>query len=153
MLKRTLLLSLIIIVIDQAIKFLIAYLIPLNHYFYVIMNFFYLTYVKNFGAAWNILEGNRVFLIIVAMLSLGMIYYLFLKDKHLSKLDSLSYSLLIGGIIGNLIDRILWGHVVDYLGFNLWGYHFPIFNLADICIVLSFILIIYNLKEKGEKHE
>lgn len=88
------------------------------------------------------------------MISLMAIYLYFIKDKKLKKIEVITYSILIGGIIGNLIDRIVYGYVIDYLSFNIFGYHFPVFNLADICIVVSvFLMIMIEIKGSEEKHE
>ena len=80
-----------------------------------------------------------------------MIYYFLLRNKKLLKIEIITYSLLISGIIGNLIDRILYGYVIDYLDFKLFNYHFAIFNLADTFIVIS-CLIILALVIKEELH-
>lgn len=61
------------------------------------------------------------------------------------------YGILLGGIIGNLIDRIIYGYVIDYLNFNIFGYNFPVFNFADICIVISIFIIIIEIL-KGDKN-
>ena len=67
------------------------------------------------------------------------------NNVKLKNIDKIIYGILLGGIIGNLIDRVLYGYVIDYLSFNIFGYSFPIFNFADICIVLSMIgLIIWS---------
>lgn len=66
----------------------------------------------------------------------------------MSTLEKISYIFLTGGIIGNLIDRIIYGYVVDYLRFIIFGYNFPIFNLADICITIGVILLIINMLRK-----
>jgi signal peptidase II len=65
-----------------------------------------------------------------------------IKNKDLSKLDVAIYSLLVGGILGNMFDRIVYGYVVDFFDFRFFGYDFPVFNVADICIVVSVFLII-----------
>ena len=70
-----------------------------------------------------------------------------LADIH--DFDMFIYSLLLGGVLGNLLDRIIHGYVIDYISLNIFGYHFPIFNFADICIVLGVILLIYAVL-KGE---
>ena len=62
----------------------------------------------------------------------------------MSNLSIISYSLIIGGIIGNLIDRIFLNHVIDFLSFNIFGYYFPIFNIADICIVCGILLLLID---------
>ena len=131
-----------VIVFDQVIKYLINNCLDLFYHINIINNFFYITNVHNTGAAWNILDGNRFFLIFIALIAILSIYLLFIKNKELNKLDIISYGLLIGGIIGNLIDRIIYGYVIDYLEFILINYNYPIFNFADICIVVSVIGIV-----------
>ena len=154
MLKKITCTSTIIIILDQLIKYLISTNLQLNHSIELINNFFALTYTQNIGAAWNILSGNRWLLIIIGIISLVGIYFYFIKDQKLKKIEIITCSILIGGIIGNLIDRIIYGYVIDYLNFNIFGYHFPVFNLADICIVVSvFLMIIIELKGSEQKHE
>lgn len=154
MLKKIVGISTIIIILDQLIKYLISNKIELNESIEIINHFFSITYVQNIGAAWNILSGNRWLLIMIGMISLIAIYLYFIKDKKLKKIEVITYSILIGGIIGNLIDRIVYGYVIDYLSFNIFGYHFPVFNLADICIVVSvFLMIMIEIKGSEEKHE
>ena len=108
----------------------------------IINNFFSITYSRNIGAAWSILSGGRIILILLGIVAINVIYFLCIHNKKLSGKDQILYSLLIGGILGNLIDRVIYGYVIDYLDFNIFGYKYPIFNLADIFIVVSVILII-----------
>ena len=74
-------------------------------------------------------------------------------DKKITKLDVVSYSLVIGGILGNLVDRVLYGSVIDYLDFYLFGYNAPVFNFADSCIVIGAIIIICVLIKEGNNYE
>ena len=141
-LKRVVIFSLIIFIIDQLVKLAIGFGIDVNTSFVVIKNFFSLSNVHNYGAAFSILYGNRIFLIIVSIFALVFVYYFMLKNKDLSKLDIAIYSLLIGGILGNMFDRIVYGYVVDFFDFHIFGYDFPVFNIADICIVISVFLIL-----------
>ena len=148
MLRKSLIITLICILVDQAIKIIVMGTMSLNSSIDVIPNFFSLTYVENDGAAWSILSGNRIFLILISVVALIFIYYYFIKSTDIKKFEFINYSILIGGIFGNLFDRIKYGKVIDYLDFNIFGYNFPIFNFADICIVISVILLlIYNIKE------
>ena len=78
-----------------------------------------------------------------------MVYYFLLKNKKFDWFNIIFYSLLIGGILGNLFDRIIYGYVIDYLDFYIFGYNFPIFNVADICIVISVIMIIIDTLWRG----
>lgn len=147
--KKILSLSFIIVIIDQLIKMIILNHVDLNETINIIDNFFAITNVKNIGAAFSILSGNRLFLILISFLALIIIYYYLLKNKNLKKIEIVTYFLLIGGIIGNLVDRIVYGYVIDYLEFNLFNYNFPIFNFADICIVIGCLLLgLITIKEE-----
>jgi len=141
--------SVIIFIIDQLVKLLVGFNISLNTSICVINNFFYISNVHNYGAAFSILYGNRIFLVIVSIITLVLVYYFLLKNKRFKWIDIIIYSLLIGGILGNLFDRIMYGYVVDFFDFYIFGYNFPIFNIADICIVCSVILIIIDTLRGG----
>ena len=108
----------------------------------IIPNFFNIMYVRNTGAAFSIMENSRVLFIVIGMVAIYLIWRFFIKDKQLNNYYIVIYSMLIAGIIGNMIDRILYGYVIDYLSFNIFGYSFPIFNLADTFIVVSIIMLI-----------
>ena len=107
----------------------------------VINNFFYLTYVKNNGAAWSILKDQRILLLIVTVIVLFLINKYMNKEK-LNTIEEFTYGMIIGGIIGNLFDRVFYGEVIDFLDFRLFGYNYPVFNLADTFIVIGIILLI-----------
>lgn len=152
--KKIYLITFLVTLIDQIIKLFVTFNMNLYQSIEIIKDFFSITYVKNTGAAFSILSGNRILLIIFAVIALNLIYIFLLKDKKLNKLENIIYGVLIGGIIGNLIDRVLFGSVIDYLDFNLFGYNYPVFNFADICMVVSaIILIIITIKDgKNEIH-
>lgn len=136
--------SIIFIIVDQVLKILVSSKIALNHGFILIKNLLSITLVHNDGAAFSILSGNRLLLIVIGLLALiGISLYLNSID-YLSGYDTFTYSLLIGGVVGNLIDRIIHGVVIDYISLNIFGYNFPVFNFADICIVVSIVFIIVN---------
>lgn len=139
--KKMILLVTISVLFDRLLKWLITVNLPLYSSVEIIPNFFYLTNVHNVGAGWSILAGYRIVLIVIGITVLVALYYLFIKNKKLTLFETLSYGILAAGILGNLIDRILWGYVIDYLHFHIFGYDFPIFNLADIMIVLSVVAI------------
>lgn len=148
--KKTFLISLLIIIFDQLIKLLVVNSLSIWESVNVINKFFRITFVTNKGAAFSILMGNRIFLIIASLLALIVVYN-YLKESNLKKTDVLTYGILIGGIFGNLIDRIFRGYVVDYLDFTIFSYDFPVFNLADIAIVIGCILLIFTTL-RGEKN-
>lgn len=150
--KKMALLCSIVLILDQLSKFLISSFVEINSNIQVLGSFFSLTFVKNYGAAFGIFYGSRIFLILVALATLSIIYFTFIKDTKLGKLDSIAFPLLIGGILGNLLDRIIHGYVIDFFDFNLFGYNMPIFNVADIFIVGSmYLILITMLGEKNDK--
>ena len=142
--KKICLFSLIFIIVDVVIKIIVSRYITLYDSIVLIPNFFAITYVRNTGAAFSVLENNRILFIVIGLVAIYLVYRFLIKDKSLNKLSIISYSMLLGGIIGNMIDRIVYGYVIDYLSFNIFGYNFPVFNLADTFIVVSVILIIIN---------
>ena len=146
--------SVILFIIDQISKILIIKYIDINHSIELIKNFFYLTYTHNEGAAFSILTGQRIFLILIAITILVILFNYIRKNKIKTKVESVAFSLIIGGSLGNLIDRIARGYVVDFLDFKIFGYNYPIFNLADTFIVIGvFLLLIVTLTRKEVKHD
>ncbi len=142
----------IFLLIDQATKFIIINIIEHGGEVEIIPSFFSLAYVRNYGAAFSILQNNLLFLISASVVALVVIIFMFIKDAPLKKYDIFVYAMLIGGIVGNLVDRVFRGYVVDFLSFDIFGYHFPVFNLADTFIVCSiaYILIFGDWSEKNE---
>ena len=138
-----LLASVIFIALDQFSKYEIVHVIKYGSKIEIIKDFFSLTNVRNFGAGFSILQNARAFLIAVPILASIFLFYILLTEKNKSKLASVSYIFIISGAIANLIDRIRLGYVVDFLDFIIFGYDFPVFNVADIFITLGcFFLII-----------
>ena len=135
------LISILIILSDQLTK----YIINLNHTSLINNDliFFSIDYVKNYGAAFNILSGSRIFLSTVStIITLYLIYFILCK-KNISNLNLLSYSLILAGTVGNGIDRIIKGYVIDFINLNFID--FPVFNIADISINIGLIFIIFGL--------
>lgn len=142
--KKIGLISIIFFGVDLLLKILIKNNLNLFESIPVIPNLFNITYVQNTGAAFSILEGSRIFLIGISIFAIYLIYLFLIKNTKLSRLDYFCYGMLIGGILGNLVDRIIYGYVIDYLSFNIFNYHAPIFNLADTFIVISVIIIVFK---------
>ena len=135
--------------LDQLIKYCINEIVSLEKSISIIKNFFEITYVRNYGAAFNILDGNRFFLIVIACVTLLLIYYFLKQEPAGNQLEIVGYGLFIGGILGNLCDRLFRGFVIDCLDFQLFNIHMPIFNFADICICFGVFLCVLSLA-KGE---
>ncbi len=138
------------LLLDQIVKNLLLFFMNYGQSISVINGFFNITLVGNTGAAFSILSSNTILLIVISLAVLNIIYFFFIKGKKLTIFEQVSYGLLVGGIMGNLVDRVVHMQVIDYLDFNIFGYNFPIFNLADIAIVVSMILIAIQVI-KGDK--
>lgn len=145
----------ILLVIDQIIKIVIRYSINEYQEIKVIKNFFSITYVQNTGAAFSIMKDATILLILLSIIFIIVLNnYIKKQESNFTKIDIISYGLIMGGVYGNLIDRIIHRKVTDYLSFNIFNYSFPIFNFADICIVIGAILIVIDiifLKNKNKK--
>lgn len=144
-------LSIIFVIIDQVSKIIVINNLTNNKSVEVIKSFFYLTYTNNTGAAFSILTGKRILLILVSLIVIGILIYYIKKTKIEKKINKIALSLVIGGSIGNLIDRIIKGAVIDFLDFKIFGYNYPIFNLADTFIVLGVFLLLIGMFRKEEK--
>ena len=134
-------LSIFIIIIDQFTKYLIYF----NYYKILNKDFllFRLDFVKNYGAAFNIFSGNRIFLSCISIIFSILIIYLILRRNSLNTFEFYSYSFILGGTVGNGVDRILRGFVIDFI--NLNTINFPVFNVADISINIGFIFLLYSI--------
>jgi len=134
-------LSIFIVLIDQFTKYLMFY----NKKLFINKDFllFKLDFVKNYGAAFNIFSGSRIFLSLISILFSILLIYLIFRKNTLNLFDLYSYSFILGGTIGNGIDRIYKGFVVDFINLNI--INFPVFNIADISINIGFIFLLYNI--------
>jgi|SRR5690554_1754079 len=139
-----------VIIIDQITKGLaISYLKEGNKSVKIIDGFFHLTYVENSGGAWGMFAGRMWGFIVVTLVALAIFAYLMkffdLKERTIF---SIALILMISGTLGNFIDRIFRGYVVDFLDFYIFGYNgynFPVFNFADICLTIGTSLLIFDI--------
>lgn len=139
------LITMLLVVIDQISKELINIYLRLNESIKIINNFFYITNAHNEGAAWSILSGNTLLLIIITFVSIYLI------NKYTKEYKGIFKYILYGGIIGNLIDRIFYGYVRDFIDFRIFNYNYPVFNISDICIFIGiFILVIKIVKDEKD---
>lgn len=147
-LKNVYIISLIMVIIDQFIKAVVSYNMHLYDTFTLIKGFLDINLVHNTGAAFSFLQGGRVLFIVIALIVILLISMYINSNDDVDKKKTLIYSLLLGGIVGNLIDRIIHGYVIDYISFTIINYKFPVFNFADICIVIAVIIaLIFTVKE------
>ncbi|MEE8113127.1 MAG: signal peptidase II [Nitrososphaerales archaeon] len=140
----------LILFLDQTTKIIVNRLISLNDSIPVIENFFNLTHIRNTGAAFGFLaKSNKIFrstfLILFSILAMGFIVTLLrrLPDRETTLNTALTF--ILGGAIGNLIDRLLYGEVIDFLDFYWSRFHWPAFNFADSFITVGVILSLYRL--------
>lgn len=132
----------LVLLVDFLTKQLVIHSLVENQSVSLIQNFFSLTYVKNTGIAFSFLEGKLTFIIGMSFLVLFFLFF-YLKKKKSNWIEVLCYGMLIGGAIGNLVDRIVYGYVIDFFDFTLFRYQFPIFNVADMCIVIGIFGLLF----------
>ena len=138
--NKFLLVVLVVLAIDQFSK----YILSLNYDYFLNKNLFIISfnYVRNYGAAFNIFDGNRILLSSISIISsIILIYFIFFKES-LNSLNRYGLSFILAGSLGNGIDRIIKGYVIDFI--NLKLFDFPIFNIADISINVGCIILIFN---------
>ena len=146
--KKPYVIALFFFFVDFISKQIVVHMMKINDTIPIIRNFFNITYVQNTGAAWSILKDQRILLLIVPLIALFIINKYMNKEK-LNNFEMFIYGMIIGGIFGNLFDRLIYSSVIDFLDFTFFGYNYPIFNLADSFIVIGIILLII-ISIKGE---
>ena len=146
--KRFYIIAFMAFILDFVCKFIITHILSFNDSIMVIKNFFYISLVKNTGGAFSIFTGSTFLLIVISFLILLGIFTYIYKNNIRSKVSLIGFGLLIGGAMGNLFDRIYYGYVIDYLDFKLFGYGYPIFNLADSFVVIGAIILLFFAKER-----
>ncbi|MGY3713990.1 signal peptidase II [Sutcliffiella cohnii] len=147
------LIALFIIALDQLTKWLVVKNMQIGESITIIENFLYITSHRNPGAAWGILAGQMTFFYIVTLIVvLGLIYYIMKLPKD-QMIFGIALSLMLGGAIGNFIDRLLRKEVVDFVNTYIFTYDFPIFNVADSALVVGvgIVLVLTLLEGKKEK--
>ncbi|MBQ1303134.1 MAG: signal peptidase II, partial [Firmicutes bacterium] len=140
------------VLVDQVLKWIVCNTLEIGQSVPLIDGVFHFTYIRNFGAAFSILQNRLSFLILVTVLITAvLLVFLYRTRKTANKLMLISIPLIIGGGIGNLIDRIRLGYVVDFLDFCL--IHFPVFNFADCCVTIGAALLVlgFLLKSPAER--
>jgi len=148
------LIALFIILIDQVTKWLIVTKMYLGESIPVIDDFLYITSHRNRGAAWGILQGQMWFFYVITIIVIVAIIYYIQKVAKGKLLLGTSLALMLGGAIGNFIDRVVRKEVVDFIHTYIFSYNFPVFNIADSALVIGVILLmIQMLREERESKE
>jgi len=136
--------TIIFILLDIGSKLIVSKYLFINQSIPVIKNFMNITHVKNTGVAWNLFDNQTILILIISVIVIiGFIIYIY-KNKPSNLIDKIAYSMIIGGAIGNFVNRLTYGYVTDFIDISLFGYNYPIFNLADSFIVLGVIILIIS---------
>ena len=148
--KYHFLIAILVIVLDRMSKWLVAGSINLHDSISVLPGFFRLTHVQNSGAAFGLFaesssEWKVGILILFSILALAVVSALLWKNSHSMTITGAGLALILGGAVGNLWDRLLTGHVVDFFDFYLGSYHWPAFNVADSAIVIGALLLVAEI--------
>jgi signal peptidase II len=148
--KYHFLIAILVIVLDRMSKWLVAGSINLHDSISVLPGFFRLTHVQNSGAAFGLFaespsEWKVGILILFSILALAVVSALLWKNSHSMTTTGVGLALILGGAVGNLWDRLLSGHVVDFFDFYLGSYHWPAFNVADSAIVIGALLLVAEI--------
>ncbi len=156
--KYFFLLSAIVLLLDRLAKRAVANNIPLHDGITVIPGFFHLTYVQNTGAAFGLFAESTAqwkigALVSFSVIALVIVSALLWKNSHALSTTTIGLSLILGGATGNLWDRMMTGHVVDFLDFNIGSYHWPAFNVADSAIVIGAILLVSEIVFAKSRNE
>lgn len=139
--KRVYIYSIIGLIIDILTKLFMINKLPLGKSKVIMDKFFSFTMVHNTGGAFGLFSNNTIILLIVSVIFItGFIYYI--EKNKASKIEEICYGMILSGIVGNMLDRLIRGYVVDFLDFKIFGYDYPVFNFADIFIVVGVILLI-----------
>ncbi|HEY4554628.1 MAG TPA: signal peptidase II [Bacillaceae bacterium] len=149
------LIALFVVALDQLTKWLIVHNMDLGERIRVMEGFFYITSHRNRGAAWGMLEGKMWLFYIITVIVAGAIIYYMQTEAKGKPLFQFSLAFVLGGAIGNFIDRLFRKEVVDFLDTYIFGYDFPIFNIADSALTIGVILLFIHmiLEDKKEKRK
>ncbi|WOO87239.1 signal peptidase II [Mollicutes bacterium LVI A0039] len=140
---------LVFLVIDQIIKLSASQLTSIK---VLIPDFLQLNYVKNYGVAWSMFNNKMSFIIVFSLIAIGYLFYI-LKQYREHIIIHFGLLMMIGGAFGNLIDRMFRGYVVDYIDVMIFGYDFPVFNVADVLLVCGVIVIFIETFRKVKNGE
>ncbi|MFZ4450216.1 signal peptidase II [Salibacterium aidingense] len=149
-------LALLTMAVDQITKWFVARFMDIAESIEIIPGFFYLTSHRNAGAAFGMLQNQMwLFYIVTVIVAAAIVYYLNKYGKH-SKWYGIPLALILGGALGNFIDRLLFGEVVDFLNVYIFSYNYPIFNVADSALVIGVLILVLKMaaeewKEKRNK--
>lgn len=153
--KNIYIVAVILLIIDQLTKLIVRTNMALYQEIKIIPKLLSLYYVENEGAAFSILGNKTILLIVISVICLIILNKFIFEEKNLPKYSYLPLGFLLGGIVGNLLDRLIFKSVTDFISVFIFKYSFPVFNIADIAISLStiFLMIMIVVDEKKKEKE
>ena len=140
------------LIVDQLSKSIVEIFIPLNESVTVLKDFFYLTVAHNTGRPWSIFSEHSYLFIIASILAIILLIKFMFGFKNNLR-NNIAFASLFGGIFSNLADRVFLGYVRDFLDFKIFGYNYPIFNIADVAIVVGVILLVVAVIKGEDKRD
>ena len=149
----SLIVAIVILIIEQLTKKIITAIMNIGDSYEVIPHFLNITSHRNNGAAWGILSGKMGFFYIITLIILAVLIIFYIKETKYNAFMQVAISLLFAGALGNFIDRLFNGEVVDFIDTNIFGYDFPIFNIADSSLTIGVIFVIIALVKDATKKE
>ena len=150
--KKTYIIAVLVLIIDQISKSLVEIFLNLHENFTVIKNFFYITVAHNTGGAWSIFSNHSYLFIIASIIAIVLLIKFMFGFKNNLR-NNIAFGFLFGGIFSNLADRIFLGYVRDFLDFKIFGYDYPIFNIADVTIVVGVLLLVVAVIKGEDKRD
>jgi len=138
-----------VVVLDQATKWLASARLQMGEPVSLLGDFARLTLVHNTGAAFGLFPGSRGPFIVISVIAIGVVLYLFLRETHRNALNRILLGCILGGAIGNLIDRVRLGWVVDFIDVGFGQTRWPVFNVADSAVTLGVLFLAWNLARAG----
>jgi signal peptidase II len=150
--KKTYVIAIFILLFDQISKSLIEIYFKLNESFVIVKDFFNITVAHNTGGAWSILNNHSYLFIIFSVVALIVLIRFMFQFKNNLR-NNIAFACTVAGIMSNLADRLFLGYVRDFLDFKILGYDYPIFNIADIAIVVGVLLLIVAIFKGEDKKD
>ncbi len=151
--KKISLVSIVVFLIDRITKIIVTNIFKVNVRNVIINKFLYITNCHNDGAAFSLFSGNILFLILITFIVLFLLYKNIKNSNRIKKITIMAYGLLLGGILGNLFDRVFYGYVIDFIDLLIFKYDFAIFNFADICICIGAIMLLFEGSDRSEQNK
>jgi signal peptidase II len=140
----------LVLILDQLTKILVVHYLPLYSSLTVIPEFFNLVHVRNTGAAFSFMAGDfstwrQTFFITVSVIGIAVAFYIYRGLKSEDRWARIALALILGGALGNLVDRVRLGEVIDFIDIYIGSYHWPAFNVADSAISIGAVLLLVVL--------